>query len=73
MTISIQCPNPACGKTSVSSVDVQGRRVRCKCLLTLREHTGPIRAICFRPDGNQLATAGIDRTIKLWDATPLPD
>ena len=30
MSISIQCPNPACGKVSVTSDDVQGRRVRCK-------------------------------------------
>ena len=30
MSISIQCPNPACEKTSVTSLNVTGRRVRCK-------------------------------------------
>ena len=44
---------------------VQAARVQ----LTLSGHTREVRGVAFSPDGTRLATASLDGTAKVWDAT----
>jgi WD40 repeat protein len=42
--------------------------VRGQAIKELHGHSGAVYAVAFRPDGQRMATASFDRTIKVWDA-----
>jgi WD40 repeat protein len=44
------------------------KRATAGGLFTLYGHTKPVLGVCYSPDGRRLATAGSDRTAKVWDA-----
>jgi WD40 repeat protein/serine/threonine protein kinase len=42
-------------------------------LLTFRAHNEVYRSVAFTPDGHRLVIGAEDGTVKIYDATPLPD
>lgn len=61
------------GLVNVWDADARDEEDRAP-LVKLRGHSAPVRAVAWRPDGEALASAGVDGTIKVWspvgDQTP---
>ena len=44
------------------------RELRGQELLTLKGHTSTVLSVSLSGDGKRIASASIDRTVKVWDA-----